>query len=182
MGLERIAGCIESILFVSGEAMETAALAQGLGATELETEAALDLLAAQYSVEGRGLTLKRFEGFVQLATKPEYSDIIGRALQPPRKQSLSQSALETLAVVAWKQPVTRQEVEAVRGVKCDWSLQALTQKGLIREAGRRETLGRPILYETTPQFLSHFGFSSLQDLPPLPELPESAEGEARPIP
>ncbi len=135
---ELLAGYAEAILFVSGEALDVAALAAGLGATVPQTEAVLDFLIAEYQKAGRGLTLKRFGGFVQLATKPEFADVIGRALQPPRKQSLSQSALETLAVVAWKQPVTRQDVEAVRGVKCDWSLQALSKKASSARRGARK--------------------------------------------
>jgi segregation and condensation protein B len=92
-----------------------------------------------------------------------------RLLQPVQQQSLSQAAMETLAVVAYKQPVTRAEVEQVRGVKCDYSLQSLILKGMIEEAGRKDTIGRPILYRTTDKFLSHFGIQGLEDLPPLPE-------------
>ena len=93
-------------------------------------------------------------------------------LQPIQKQSLSQSIMETLAVVAYRQPVTKAEVEQVRGVKCDYSVQSLVNKGLITELGRKETLGHPILYGTTDNFLSHFGIESLADLPPLPEPPK----------
>ncbi|NLF27194.1 MAG: SMC-Scp complex subunit ScpB, partial [Clostridiales bacterium] len=86
-------------------------------------------------------------------------------LQPVRKQPLSQAALETLSIIAYRQPVTKADIEAVRGVKCDYSVQALLNKGLICEAGRKETLGRPILYQTTDEFLRHFGISSLAELP-----------------
>ena len=113
--------------------------------------------------------LKRFGDKVQLATRPLYAGDIVRLLQPVQQQSLSQAAMETLAVVAYKQPVTRAEVEQIRGVKCDYSLQSLMIKGMIQEAGRKDTIGRPILYATTDLFLSHFGISSLDDLPPLPE-------------
>ena len=105
---------------------------------------------------------------IQLVSKAEYATYVERVLQPVQRQSLSQSALETLVIVAYRQPVTRQEVEAIRGVKCDYSLQSLIQKGLILDAGHKETLGRPILYATTDLFLSHFGLASLADLPDLP--------------
>ena len=99
-----------------------------------------------------------------------------RLLQPVQKQSLSQAAMETLAVVAYRQPVTKLEIEAVRGVKCDYSVQSLMHKGLIEEVGRKETLGRPILYGTTDAFLAHFGLTELSDLPrPAEEEPETEE-------
>ena len=98
-------------------------------------------------------------------------------LQPVQQQSLSQAAMETLAVVAYKQPVTRAEVEQIRGVKCDYSLQSLINKGLIRETGRKDTIGRPILFGTTDEFLSHFGLEGLENLPPMPEPPSSETKE-----
>jgi segregation and condensation protein B len=113
--------------------------------------------------------LKRFGHQVQLATRPLYAKDVIRLLQPVQRQSLSQAAMETLAVVAYRQPVTRLEVEEIRGVKCDYSLQVLANKGLIGEVGRKETVGRPILYGTTEEFLAHFGIETLDDLPPLPE-------------
>jgi segregation and condensation protein B len=111
-----------------------------------------------------------------LATCPDYAPYVEKMLQPVQKQSLSQAALETLAVVAYRQPVTRLDVEMVRGVKCDYSIQSLVNKQLIAEAGRKDTVGRPILYATTDRFLSHFGLTSLQDLPePILSLPQERE-------
>ena len=110
-----------------------------------------------------------------MATRPLYAEDVVRLLQPVQKQSLSQAAMETLAVVAYKQPVTRAEVEQIRGVKCDYSLQSLMLKGLIREVGRKDTIGRPILFGTTDEFLDHFGLVSLENLP---ELPEAATEES----
>ena len=98
-------------------------------------------------------------------------------LQPVQRQSLSQTAMETLAVIAYRQPTTKGEVEQVRGVKCDYSLQSLMNKELIMEVGRKDTLGRPILYGTTENFLSHFGLSTLDDLPPMPEAPQPEKPE-----
>ena len=132
-------------------------------------EKALEKLSDEYDFNQRGFMLKRFGTKVQLATRPLYADAVVRLLQPVQMQSLGQAAMETLAVVAYRQPVTRAEVEQIRGVKCDYSLQSLMIKGLIRETGRKDTIGRPILYGTTDEFLSHFGIRSLEDLPPLPD-------------
>ena len=104
---------------------------------------------------------------MQLTTRPDYAPYIERLLQPIQKQSLSQAAMETLSIIAYRQPVTKAEIEAVRGVKCDYSVASLVNKELICEVGRRESLGRPILYGTTPKFLQHFGIESLEELPPM---------------
>ena len=162
-------GRIEAILFVAGEAVGIRDLAKALRVEEKELKEALKAIGSEYDYEQRGFMLKRFGDKVQLATRPLYSEDVLRLLQPVQQQSLSQAAMETLAVVAYKQPVTRAEVEQIRGVKCDYSLQSLMMKGLIQEAGRKDTIGRPILYATTDMFLSHFGIQELEDLPPLPE-------------
>lgn len=165
MTTDRLKGVIESILFICGEAISVDCLTANLEITQDEIEQAFLLLEGEYAQEGRGLHLKRFANMVQLASKSDYAQDVERVLQPAQRLTLSQSALETLVIVACRQPVTRQEIEAVRGVKCDYSLQSLIQKGMIHESGRKETLGRPILYCTTEQFLSHFGLSSLAELP-----------------
>ncbi len=162
-------GRIEAILFVAGEAVEIRELARALGQDEKAVRRTLHDLESEYDYQQRGFMLKRFGEKVQLATRPLYADDVVRLLQPVQKQSLGQAAMETLAVVAYRQPVTRAEVEQIRGVKCDYSLQSLTNKGLIAEVGRKETIGRPILFGTTDEFLSRFGIESLEDLPPLPE-------------
>ena len=156
-------GMIESILFVAGEAVAIPDLARALqiGTDELEKE--LDRIGSAYDYEQRGFMLKRFGNNVQLATRPLYAEDVVRLLQPVQQQSLSQAAMETLAVVAYKQPVTRADVEQIRGVKCDYSLQSLMLKNLIEEAGRKDTIGRPILYRTTDKFLSHFGIQNLEE-------------------
>ena len=170
-------GRIEAILFVAGEAVPVRDLARALQITEGETREAINALRDEYDFEQRGFLLKRFGDHVQLATRPLYAGDVVRLLQPVQQQSLTQAAMETLAVVAYKQPVTRAEVEQIRGVKCDYSLQSLIAKGLIREAGRKDTIGRPILYCTTDEFLSHFGLEGLEGLPPMPETPGSSEGK-----
>ena len=167
-------GRIEAILFVSGDAVEIRDLARALGEDEKKVRKTLNDMESEYDFNQRGFVIKRFGTKVQLATRPLYAEDVVRLLQPVQKQSLSQAAMETLAVVAYKQPVTRAEVEQIRGVKCDYSLQSLTLKGLIQEVGRKETIGRPVLFGTTDEFLSRFGSESLENLPPLPE-PESEE-------
>lgn len=175
--MTELAKIIEAILFVSGEPVQLRAVARALEVTELEVSAAADELASDYDYNRRGICLKRFGSHIQLSTRPDYAPQIEKLLQPIQKQSLSQAALETLAVVAYKQPVTRLDIEAVRGVKCDYSVQSLINKGLIEEVGRKETLGRPILYGTTDAFLSHFGLTSLEDLPQPPESQQDSPAE-----
>ncbi|MBQ1946672.1 MAG: SMC-Scp complex subunit ScpB [Clostridia bacterium] len=173
-----LAKIIEAILFVSGEPVQTAALAHALEVTEIEINTAVQELESDYDYQRRGICLKRFGSHVQLSTRADYAPYIEKLLQPIQKQSLSQAALETLAVVAYKQPVTKLDIESVRGVKCDYSVQSLVNKGLIEEVGRKETLGRPILYGTTDTFLSHFGLRSLEDLP---KPPEAESDESQPL-
>jgi len=161
-------GRVEAILYVAGEPIRVEDLARALNVTVRELEKTLDQLRDEYDFAQRGLMLRRFGHQVQLATRPLYAPDVVRLLQPVQKQSLSQAVMETLAVVAYKQPVTRAEIEQVRGVKCDYSVQSLVNKGLIMEVGRKDALGRPILYGTTDAFLQHFGLTSLDDLPPMP--------------
>ena len=161
---ERV-GIVEAILFVTGNAVEKKDICRAMGITEPELDETLDALESGYDFERRGLRLLRFGAHVQLATRPDYAPYVEKLLQPVQKQSLSQAVMETLAVIAYKQPVTKAEIEQIRGVKCDYSVQSLVSKGLIAEVGRKETLGRPILYGTTDAFLRHFCLSSLSELP-----------------
>ena len=165
-----LAGRIEAILFVAGEAVRVEDLSKVLDVPIREVEDALIHLRDEYDFNQRGFSLKRYGHQVQLATRALYSQDVVRLLQPVQKQSLSQAAMETLAVVAYRQPVTRAEVEQIRGVKCDYSLQSLMNKELIAEVGRKEALGRPILYGTTEKFLQHFALTSLEALPRLAQV------------
>jgi len=158
-------GIIEAILFVTGNAVEKKELCRALEITEGELSEALDALESGYDFDRRGLRLLRFGEHVQLATRPDYAPYVEKLLQPVQKQSLSQAVMETLAVIAYRQPVTKAEIEQIRGVKCDYSVQSLITKGLIEEVGRKEALGRPILYGTTDAFLRHFCISSVAELP-----------------
>jgi len=161
---ERV-GIVEAILFVTGNAVEKKEICRAMELTEGELEETLDALESGYDFDRRGLRLLRFGAHVQLATRPDYAPYVEKLLQPVQKQSLSQAVMETLAVIAYRQPVTKAEIEQVRGVKCDYSVQSLMTKGLIEEVGRKEALGRPILYGTTDAFLRHFCISSLSELP-----------------
>ncbi len=181
MDIPELAHVIEAILFVAGEPVNVKEIQRALEVTEDETRQAIDALDSDYSYHRRGITLKRFGQHIQLSTRAEYAPYVERLLQPIQKQSLSQSALETLAVVAYKQPVTRLDIEAVRGVKCDYSVQSLVNKGLIEEVGRKEALGRPILYGTTDKFLAHFGLSSLEELPKPPDPKDEQAEESDPL-
>ncbi len=174
---KKLKSVIEAILFVAGEPIKVDTLAHALELTVSELSPVLDSLRDEYDLDERGLRLNRFGESVQLSTRPDYAPFIERVLQPVQKQSLSQAAKETLSIVAYRQPVTKSEIEAIRGVKCDYSIQSLLAKGLIEEAGRRETLGRPVLYRTAEKFLMHFGIESLAELPAV-ELPESRSKNA----
>lgn len=177
-----LSGRIEAILFVAGEPVRVEELAKALNVSVRAVDNELTKLRDEYDFHQRGFVLKRFGHQAQLATRALYAADVVHLLQPVQKQSLSQAAMETLAVVAYKQPVTRAEVEQVRGVKCDYSIQSLVNKELIVEVGRKEALGRPILYGTTENFLSHFGLSSLDDLPPMPEQPQEEKQPEEDVP
>ena len=179
MDLNEAPHAIEAILFVSGESVGVPELAQALGLSEMETMHAVEALQREYESQTRGIALKRYGDRLKLETRAEYAPYVERLLQPVQRQSLSQAAMETLAVIAYHQPTTKGDVEQVRGVKCDYSVQSLLHKGLIQEVGRKEALGRPILYATTDQFLEHFGISDVRELPPLPVLHSvPTDGEA----
>lgn len=162
---ENLTAIIEAILFVSGDPVQVDVLAHSMNLTVLELEDALSELRDHLQLEGRGIQLNRSGDTVFLSICPKYAHQVELFLQPIRKQPLSQAVLESLSIIAYRQPVTKGDIEAVRGVKCDYSVQALLNRGFIEECGRREALGRPILYKTTDKFLQHFGIESLDELP-----------------
>ena len=169
MTLTEQISAVEAVLFASGEPVAVQALIEMLGVTAPEFEPVLQGLALRYD-EDRGVRLMRFDDSLQLCTRPQYMDLIEKVLQPVRKQTLTQAALETLAVVAYRQPVTRMEIEQIRGVQCDRAVATLLHHGLISEVGRNESIGRPILYGTTEKFLQHFALTSLEALPRLAQV------------
>jgi segregation and condensation protein B len=155
---------LECLLLASGGPVPVRRLADALGVSEAEAERLLEELARSY--EGRGLMVQQVAGGYQLCTRPEYAEFVTR-LVSAQAEPLSRATLEALAVVAYRQPVTRAEVEAVRGARSDHHLRKLLERNLIREVGRRPGPGSPILYGTTDLFLRHFGLRDLKDLPPL---------------
>jgi segregation and condensation protein B len=156
---------LEALLFVSGEPVAPSQLAQALEVNLGEVEEGLKQL--ELDLRGRGLRLQHHAGRVQLTTAAEMAEVIERFLGLEATSHLSRAALETLAIVAYQQPVTRPYIEGVRGVSSDGVMRSLLSKGLVQEVGRAEGPGRPILYGTAPDFLQHFGLNSLADLPAL---------------
>jgi segregation and condensation protein B len=156
---------LEALLFVSAEPVGASQLAVTLEISIAAVEEGLQQLEGE--LKTRGLRLQRHGGRVQLTTAPEMAERIERFLGMESTSRLSRAALETLGIIAYQQPVTRPYVEGVRGVNSDGVMKSLLGKGLIQEAGRASGPGRPILYGTTPDFLQHFGISSLTELPPL---------------
>lgn len=160
---EKLPG-LEAVLFMAAEPLPVAELAEILDATPEEAEMLTRLLAADY--EGRGIQVNRVAGGYQVCTRPEYGPTVAK-LHKPERFRLSRAALETLAIVAYRQPTTKPEVDAIRGVSSDSPLDTLVQYGLVCEAGRKDTPGRPLLYRTTENFLGQFGLNSVEDLPHL---------------
>jgi segregation and condensation protein B len=160
---------LESLLFVADEPVSLERLASALQATPEQLEETLRVLNHEYT--GRGLRLQRKGHRVQMVTAPEAAEIVGSFLGLEHSGKPSPAALETLAIIAYRQPITRAEIEAIRGVNSDSVLRTLINRGLIEEQGRLEQAGRPIIYATTFDFLQHFGLSSLEQLPRLPEMP-----------
>jgi segregation and condensation protein B len=162
---DRLPALIESILFVADEPVESSALSKALRRPRIEVDAALDSLASQY--EGRGLRIQRSNGLVQMVSAPESGPYVERFLGEESKQRLSSAALESLAIIAYRQPVTRASIEQVRGVNSDGPIASLIARGLVDEVGRAPGPGRPALLGTTMRFLEHFGLKHPADLPPL---------------
>lgn len=159
---------LEALLFVAGRPLSVNELASALELEEPLVEAAVARLARRLD-HTRGLELRRVAGGYQLVTRPEYATIVSR-LNPPRRVRLTPAALEVLAVIAYRQPVTRAEIEAIRGVNSESSLETLIEYGLVQDVGRKDAPGRPILYGTTEKFLQVYGLNDLSDLPPLEEM------------
>lgn len=163
---------LEALLFVAAEPVTSAQLAAALDISTSVIERGLNELDAALST--RGLRLQRHAGRVQLTTAPQLADLIEVFLGLEATSHLSRAALETLAIIAYQQPVTRPQIDSIRGVNSDSMMKSLLNKGLILESGRADGPGRPILYSTTPEFLQHFGLNSILELPPLAK-PEGEE-------
>jgi segregation and condensation protein B len=169
MDENKIMGLIESILFVSGEAVSVRKIADFLNMDKGRLRKIMDKLVENFNSRNGGLQIIKMNDHYQLATRPEYGEYIDKYFGIDKKQSLSQAMLETLSIIAYKQPITRIDIESIRGVKCEYTLGVLNDRGLIKEVGKMDAPGKPILYGTTDTFLKVFGLSSLEDLPPLTE-------------
>lgn len=176
MTLKEAQALVEAILFVSGEPVPTRELCKCLGFDAPTMEALIRGVAALYQGDGRGVRLLEIGGGWQFCSVPELAPTIAAYVGDRRSARLSQAALETLAIVAYRQPVTKGEIEQIRGVNVDGVVGALVDRELITEVGRRDTVGRPILYGVTPKFLRHFGLSCIAELPRLEDLDGSEPG------
>lgn len=164
MEIELIDDILESLLFVSGDGLKIADICELLELQKSEVNGAVKRLQKRFGGKA-GIHLISFNGKIQFASNPEYSDIIACVLNPIKEKALSNPAMETLSIIAYRQPVTRLDIENIRGVNCDYALQALLKNNLIEVVGRKESLGKPLLFGTTDAFLKRFGIEDISELP-----------------
>ena len=169
MNNEKTKSILESLLFINERPIEVSELTQVLEGSRKEIEAALDLLSIEYQKRASGICIVKVAGGYQMCSAPDNETWVKKMYQERTKQKLSIASLETLAVIAYKQPVTRVEIEAVRGVNADGVVRKLSDFGLIKIAGKKDVVGKPFLYITTRKFLEYFGINTLKDLPKLEE-------------
>lgn len=175
MTTKNFVSIVESILFAMGEPVSLHEIAQAVGTTEAETRKVLDDLMEVYLKGLGGIRIVRLNNRYQMCTNPDNYEYIHELLYEKNKGTLSQAALETLAIIAYKQPVTRMEIESLRGVKSSSSLQTLMDRSLIKEAGKLDAPGKPILYETTMEFLKYANISHIKELPSYHEFVEGIQ-------
>lgn len=175
-----IKSAFESMLFVWGEPLDVKIAAEIFNMNWKDAYDYFKELQAEYEQEGRGIQIREIEKSFQLCTNIENSEYIERLCTPVKEKRLSQSALEVLAIIAYKQPVTKGEIESIRGIKCDRVIEGLMKKELVAEVGRSSGIGRPILYGTTPVFLKNFGFKDLKDLPDIDDIGSIVRDEEEP--
>ncbi|MDE7463848.1 MAG: SMC-Scp complex subunit ScpB [Clostridiales bacterium] len=164
MEIELIDDILESLLFVSGDGLKISDICELLELQKSEVNGAVKRLQKKFGGKS-GIHLISYNGKIQFASNPEYSDVIACVLNPIKEKALSTPAMETLSIIAYRQPVTRLDVEHIRGVNCDYALQALLKNNLIEIVGRKESLGKPLLFGTTENFLKRFGIEDITQLP-----------------
>lgn len=169
MSLKEIAKIIEGVLFVSGEGVQIDEFKSRFEMNDREFNKCLDILKEKYNADS-GINVITYKNKVQLCSNPEIVENISEILNPIRERSLTKAAMETVAIVAYKQPVTRIDIENIRGVNCDYAIQLLQANNLIEVVGRKDTVGKPVLFGTTENFLKRFELNSLEDLPNYNEL------------
>lgn len=169
MSLKEIAKIIEGVLFVSGEGVDIEEFKSRFEMNDREFNKCLDILKEKYN-ENSGINIIQFKKKVQLCSNPDIVENISDILNPIRERSLTKAAMETVAIIAYKQPITRLEIENVRGVNCDYAIQLLLTNNLIEVVGRKDTVGKPVLFGTTENFLKRFELQSIEELPNYNEL------------
>ncbi|MDO4860423.1 MAG: SMC-Scp complex subunit ScpB, partial [Bacillota bacterium] len=167
-----IKSAFESMMFVWGEPLDVKLAAEIFNISKQEAYDCFKELQEEYLQEGRGIEIREINKSFQFVSKEENAEFVERLCTPVRHRRLSQSALEVLAIIAYKQPVTKGEIEAVRGIRCDRVLEGLKKKELVTEVGRSSGIGRPILYGTTDMFLRKFNFTSIKELPDIEDIEE----------
>ena len=167
MEIKRLEAAIEAILFTMGDSVEITQIAKAIGQDKNTTEKIIHNLMETYQQEGRGIQIIELEDSYQLCTKKEYYEYLIRIAMQPKKPALTDVMLETLSIIAYKQPVTKAEIEKIRGVKCDHAVNKLVEYNLVKELGRLDAPGRPILFGTTEEFLRTFGVQGIEELPVL---------------
>lgn len=168
MKITELEAVLEAVLFLAGEAVSLSVLSNAIGMDKATTRAILRTLADRYHQEKRGIQIMALDGSFQMCTAPQCFEAIRNLYNSPQKQGLSQTLLETLAIIAYKQPITKAQIEEIRGVSAEHAVNKLVEKKLVCESGRLDAPGKPILFGTTKEFLRFFGFSSTKELPPLP--------------
>lgn len=180
MEIREIQSILEAVLFAAGDAVELEKLADIVDVDKKSLREILQKMMDSYNFERRGIHIIRMEDSYQMCTRGEYHDYVAMLAEPRRKQSLSNAAIEVLAIIAYKQPVTRSTIEHIRGVNCDYVVNRLMERNLIEEKGRLDAPGRPILFGTTQEFLRCFGVATLEELPEFESF-GSPEGEGEQI-
>ena len=179
MEIEKLQGAIEAILFTMGDSVELEKIAAAIGHDEKTTRKLIHNMMDRYEDEDRGVRIIELDNAFQMCTKKEMYEYLIRVAKQPKRYVLTDVLLETLSIIAYRQPVTKLEIEKIRGVKSDHAVNKLVEYGLVEETGRLDAPGRPILFGTTEEFLRNFGVRSTEDLPSVqPEVAEEMKNEA----
>lgn len=163
--MKNVESIIEAILFAKGEAISLSNISYVIQKTTTETKTILDNMILKYADEKRGIQIIQVDDSYQMCTSKDYYDYVKKMYSTQKKKTISKTLLETLAIVAYKQPITKSQIENIRGVSCEHAINSLIKYELIEEKGRLDAIGRPILFGTTDYFLKYFGFSSLENMP-----------------
>ncbi len=167
---KRAKSALEALMFIWGQPLDAKDAAEACDITKEEAMECFLELSEEYDQESRGLMIRRIGNSFQFATRPENADYIEKLCTPVKLRRLTQAAMEVLAIIAYKQPVTKSEIDSIRGIKSDRTIEGLLKKELVAEVGRSDAIGRPILYGTTDTFLKQFGFTSIKELPEIEDI------------